>query len=138
MFFVRHEMRQNPRMWTCKRSKLPWNQGCFENVSELFFEIKVKFISCLEIKVVFKMRQNCSLKSRLKSTLIFEVKMHESPWNQGCFQNALELLFEIKVKIHLDFRGKIHESPWNQGCFQNAPGLAFYNYCCLTCIQSQG
>ena len=31
-------------------------------------------MSCLEIKVVFKMRQNCSLKSRLKSTLIFEVK----------------------------------------------------------------
>ena len=27
-------------------------------------------MSCLEIKVVFKMRQNCSL----KSTLIFEVK----------------------------------------------------------------
>ena len=32
-------------------------------------------MSCLEIKVVYKMCQKCFLKSRLKSTLIFEVKI---------------------------------------------------------------
>ena len=31
-------------------------------------------MTCLEIKVVYKMRQKCFLKSRLKSALIFEVK----------------------------------------------------------------
>ena len=43
----------------CEKFKLPWNQGCFENVPELFYwnqgwlEIKVKFLSCLKTKVVF-------------------------------------------------------------------------------------
>ena len=55
-------------------------------------EIKVKFMSCREIKVVFKIRQNCSLK--VKINLDFWGKIHELPWNQGCFQNAPELFFE--------------------------------------------
>ena len=55
-------------------------------------------------------------------------KIHELPWNQSCFQNAPELFFEIKVKIHLDFRGEIHVLPWNQGCFQNVREPAFHNH----------
>ena len=116
-----------------------------------WLEIKVKFMSCREIKVVFKIRQNCSLK--VKINLDFWGKIHELPWNQGCFKNALELFFfnqgwlEIKVKfmscleikvvskmrqncslqvkINLDFWGKIHGLSWNQDCFQNAPELFF-------------
>ena len=45
-------------------------------------------MTCLEIKVVYKMRQKCFLKSRLKSALIFEVK----------FMSCLK----IKVKFFKD------------------------------------
>ena len=96
----------NETLWTCEKFKLPWNQGCFENVSELFFFL---------IKVDFKLTWN-------------QGKIHELPWNQSCFQNAPELFFEIKFKIHLDFRGEIHVLPWNQGCFQNVREPAFHNH----------
>ena len=56
-------------------------------------------MSCLEIKAVFKMCQKCSMKSRLKSTLIFEVKLI------SCL--------EIKIKFMRT---------------RNAPEPAFYNY----------
>ena len=45
-------------------------------------------MTCLEIKVVYKMRQKCFLKLRLKSALIFEVK----------FMSCLK----IKVKFFKD------------------------------------
>ena len=56
-------------------------------------------MSCLDIKVVFKMLQHCSLKSRLKSTLIFEVKF------MGCLETRVV------------FCGT-----------RNAPESTFYNY----------
>ena len=59
-------------------------------------------MSCLEIKVVFKMRQKCSLKLKLISTLISKVK----------FMSCLE----IKVKCMRT---------------RNAPVPIFYNYCNL-------
>ena len=59
-------------------------------------------MSCLEIKVVFKMRQKCSLKLKLISTLISKVK----------FMSCLE----IKVKFMRT---------------RNAPVPIFYNYCNL-------
>ena len=70
-------------------------------------------MSCLEIKVVFIMRQKLFLKSRLKSTLIFEVK----------FMSCLE----IKVNFLRT---------------RNAPEPAFYNYSvrklCVACLHSIG
>ena len=59
-------------------------------------------MNCLEIKVVFKMRQKCSLKLKLISTFISEVK----------FMSCLE----IKVKFMRT---------------RNAPEPIFYNYCNL-------
>ena len=55
---------------------------------------QVNNLSCLEIKVVSKIRKNCffeikvDFKVNLKSRLI-----HELTWNPGCFQNVLELAF---------------------------------------------
>ena len=65
-----------------------WVKTVFFNQGWL--QIKVKFMSCLEIKVVFKMCQNCFFKLRLTSN---QGKIHELPWNQGCFQNAPERAF---------------------------------------------
>ena len=42
--------------------KLPWNQGCFQNVQKLFFEIKVWFQDWLEIKVkIMSWLENCGV-----------------------------------------------------------------------------
>ena len=101
-------MRQNPRMRHCE---------------------PVKNSSCLEIKAVLKMCQNCFFLIKVDFKLTWnQGKIHELPWNQSCFQNAPELFFEIKFKIHLDFRGEKHVLPWNQGCFQNVREPAFHNH----------
>ena len=53
--------------FTCEKFKFSWNQGCLQNVESCFpksrlisrlIEIKVKFMSWLKIKVVFKTHQN--------------------------------------------------------------------------------
>ena len=53
-------------------------------------------MSCLEIKVVFKIRQKCSLKSRLKSTLISEVKF------MSCLE--IKVVFKMRQKCSLKSR----------------------------------
>ena len=58
---------------------------------------EVKFMSRLEIKVVFKIRQNCSLKSRLKSTLIFEVK----------FMSRLEIKVVFKMRQDCSLKSRL-------------------------------
>ena len=83
--------------FACEKFELLSDQGCFENVSELFFEVKVeinydfevkKFMSWLEIKMFFKMRHNPHLyllkitkkwKSVSKYTHLWTFKSHHTP-----------------------------------------------------------
>ena len=42
-------------LFACEKFKLPWNQGCFQNIQKLFFwKSGLKFKSCLEIKDAFQ------------------------------------------------------------------------------------
>ena len=64
-------------------------------------------MSRLEIKVVFKIRQNCSLKSRLKSTLIFEVKFMSRHEIKVVFKMRQDSLFiTTVVSLVFNHRGK--------------------------------
>ena len=84
-------------LFACEKFELLSDQGCFKNVSELFFEVKVeinydfevkKFMSWLEIKMFFKMRHNPHLyplkitkkwKSASKYTHLWTFKSHHTP-----------------------------------------------------------
>ena len=64
-------------------------------------------MSRLEIKVVFKMRQNCYLKSRLKTTLIFEVKFTSRLEIKVVFKMRQDSLFiTTVVSLVFNHRGK--------------------------------
>ena len=75
-------------LFACEKFELLSNQGCFENVSELFFEVKVEINYDFEVK-----------------------KIHELTWNQDVFQNAPQSPFistQDNKKVKVCF--KVHTS----------------------------